>query len=82
VKAGGRLVYSVCSLEPEEGEAQVRGFLAAHPEFALDPIAAEEAGAPAASLASEGWLRILPHHAEGGLDGFFVARLRRTAEPH
>jgi 16S rRNA (cytosine967-C5)-methyltransferase len=78
VKPGGRLVYSVCSLEPEEGEAQVRGFLAAHPEFALDPIAAEEAGAPPASLAPEGWLRILPHHAEGGLDGFFIARLRRT----
>ena len=79
VKPGGRLVYSVCSLEPEEGEAQVRGFLAVHPELALDPIAAEEAGAPAASLAPEGWLRILPHHAEGGLDGFFIARLRRTA---
>lgn len=77
-KAGGRLVYSVCSLEPEEGEAQVRGFLAAHPDFALDPIAASEGGAPAASLAPEGWLRILPHHAEGGLDGFFIARFRRA----
>ncbi len=77
VKAGGRLVYSVCSLEPEEGEAQVRGFLAAHPDFVLDPIAPGEGGAPAASRAAEGWLRILPHHAEGGLDGFFIARLRR-----
>jgi 16S rRNA (cytosine967-C5)-methyltransferase len=76
-RVGGRLVYSVCSLEPEEGEAQVRGFLAAHPEFVLDPIAAGEAGSPPASLASEGWLRILPHHAEGGLDGFFIARLQR-----
>ncbi len=78
VKRGGRLVYSVCSLEPEEGEAQVRGFLAAHPELALDPIAAGEAGAPPDSLAPEGWLRILPHHAAGGLDGFFIARLRRA----
>ncbi|MDB5481480.1 MAG: rRNA methyltransferase [Caulobacteraceae bacterium] len=78
VKAGGRLVYSVCSLEPEEGEAQVRGFLAAHPGFALDMVEAGEAGSPAASLAGEGWLRILPHHAEGGLDGFFIARLRRA----
>ena len=78
VKPGGRLVYSVCSLEPEEGEAQVRGFLAAHPEMAIDPIEPGEAGSPAASLAREGWLRILPHHAEGGLDGFFIARFRRA----
>ena len=78
VAPGGRLVYSVCSLEPEEGEAQVKGFLASHPEFTLEPIAAGEGGAPSASLCPEGWLRILPHHAPGGLDGFFVARLRRA----
>jgi len=80
VRPGGVLVYSVCSLEPEEGEGQVRGFLAANPTFTLDPVAPGEGGAPLASLASEGWLRILPHHAEGGLDGFFIARFRR--EPH
>jgi len=79
VKAGGRLVYSVCSLEPEEGEAQVRGFLAAHPDFVLDPIAPGEGGAPAASRTADGWLRILPHHAEGGLDGFFIARFGRPS---
>ena len=77
VKPGGRLVYSVCSLEPEEGEAQARGFLAAHPAFALEPMSPGEAGAPAISLAAEGWLRILPHHLDGGLDGFFIARFRR-----
>ena len=33
VAPGGRLVYCTCSLEPEEGEAQVAPFLAAHPEF-------------------------------------------------
>jgi len=79
VKSGGRLVYSVCSLEPEEGEAQVRGFLAAHPDFVLDPIAPGEGGAPAASRTADGWLRILPHHAEGGLDGFFIARFGRPS---
>jgi 16S rRNA (cytosine967-C5)-methyltransferase len=82
VKAGGRLVYSVCSLEPEEGEAQVRGFLAAHPDFTIDAVAAGEGGAPAASRSPDGWLRILPHHAEGGLDGFFIARLRRSSASH
>ncbi len=77
VRPGGRMVYSVCSLEPEEGEAQVRGFLSANPDFALEPIKPGEGGSPAVSLAPEGWLRILPHHADGGLDGFFIARFRR-----
>jgi len=75
VAPGGRLVYSVCSLEPEEGEAQVNGFLAANREFSLDPMTPGEGGAPAVSLAPEGWLRILPQQAPGGLDGFFIARL-------
>jgi 16S rRNA (cytosine967-C5)-methyltransferase len=74
LKPGGRLVYCVCSLEPEEGEAQVEAFLTRHPDMALDPIASEEGGAPAASLTPRGVLRILPHHREGGLDGFFAAR--------
>ncbi len=80
VRPGGLLVYSVCSLEPEEGEAQARAFLAARPEFALAPIAPGEGGAPLASLTPDGWLRILPHHAEGGLDGFFIARFVRRGE--
>lgn len=79
VKPGGRLVYCVCSLEPEEGEAQVRGFLARHPEFSLVPVAPGESGAPAASISPEGWLRILPHHLAGGIDGFFAARMVRQA---
>ncbi|MGH7025154.1 MAG: RsmB/NOP family class I SAM-dependent RNA methyltransferase [Caulobacteraceae bacterium] len=77
VKPGGRLVYSVCSLEREEGEDQARAFLAAHADFALGPIAPGEADSPIASHSPEGWLRILPHHMAGGLDGFFIARFRR-----
>jgi 16S rRNA (cytosine967-C5)-methyltransferase len=77
VKPGGRLVYSVCSLEPEEGEAQARAFLASHPDFTVEPVTAGESGSPAASRANEGWLRILPHHLDGGLDGFFIARFVR-----
>jgi 16S rRNA (cytosine967-C5)-methyltransferase len=79
VRPGGRLVYSVCSLEPEEGEAQGRAFLKRHPEFALVPIRPGEGGAPQASLTPEASLRILPHHRPGGLDGFFIARFARTA---
>ncbi len=78
VKPGGRLVYSVCSLEFEEGEAQARDLMLSQPLFQLEPIKPGEAGAPEASLAPEGWLRILPDHMEGGVDGFFIARFRRA----
>ncbi|MGZ6019238.1 MAG: RsmB/NOP family class I SAM-dependent RNA methyltransferase [Phenylobacterium sp.] len=77
-KPGGRLVYCVCSLEPEEGEGQVAAFLGRTPGVTLDPIAAGEGGAPAASLRPDGTLRILPYHLEGGTDGFYVARFRKT----
>lgn len=78
VKPGGTLVYCVCSLEPEEGQPQVDAFVARTPEFALDPIVAGEGGSPEASLTPQGTLRILPHHREGGTDGFFIARLKRA----
>jgi 16S rRNA (cytosine967-C5)-methyltransferase len=78
VKPGGRLVYAVCSLEREEGEDQARAFLTANPAFSIDRIDAGEDGAPTASSTPDGWLRILPHHLDGGLDGFFVARFKRS----
>lgn len=77
VRPGGRLVYSVCSLEPEEGEAQARAFLKRHADFATVPVTSGEAGSPPASLTDAGTLRILPHHQAGGLDGFFIARFHR-----
>ena len=77
-KSGGRLVYCVCSLEPEEGEGQVAAFLARTPGMNLDSIAAGEGGAPTASVKPDGTLRILPHHLPGGLDGFYVARFRKA----
>jgi 16S rRNA (cytosine967-C5)-methyltransferase len=80
VRPGGRLVYCVCSLEPEEGEAQVRAFLDRHPAFRLSPVAAGEAGAPAHSLTFDGALRIHPglEAPGGGMDGFFAARFARS----
>jgi len=79
VAPGGRLVYCVCSLEPEEGEAQIEAFLKRRDEFSLSPVAPGEGGAPEASATAAGLLRILPHQREGGLDGFFAARLVRAA---
>jgi 16S rRNA (cytosine967-C5)-methyltransferase len=73
---GGALVYSVCSLEPQEGEDIVSSFLGGHCGFRIDPPAGG-VGTPTA----QGWLRILPGllESEGGLDGFFTARLVRAA---
>ena len=78
VKPGGRLVYCVCSLEPEEGEAQARAFPARHAAFETASITPGESGAPDAGVTPEGWLRLLPHQLEGGMDGFFVARFRHA----
>ena len=39
-----------------------------------------EGGAPDAATQPAGWLRILPHQREGGLDGFFVAGLVRRSD--
>ena len=83
VKPGGTLVYCTCSLEPEEGPAQITRFLAAHEDYARAPVAAGEAGIVADWLTSEGDLRTLPCHlpnldpALSGLDGFYAARLVR-----
>lgn len=78
VKPGGLLVYAVCSLEPAEGEDQLAAFLARHGEFAVDPVRAEEL--PRGIVPRrDGTVRTLPGmiEAEGGLDGFFIARIRR-----
>ncbi|MDO9431553.1 MAG: RsmB/NOP family class I SAM-dependent RNA methyltransferase [Phenylobacterium sp.] len=77
-KVGGRLVYCVCSLEPEEGEAQTAAFLMRHRDFKLSPAQPGEAGSPWASQLADGTLRLLPHHRVGGQDGFYVARFVRT----
>jgi len=77
LKPDGALVYSVCSLEPEEGEAVVDAFLRDRPDFRLDPIPAGEL--PEAIRSKNGVVRILPglFEADGGADGFFIARFRR-----
>lgn len=81
VKPGGLLVYAVCSLEPEEGPAQVRDFLARNSAFERMSIAPGEAGITAEMIDAEGDLRTLPCHwpERGGMDGFFAARLQRRS---
>jgi 16S rRNA (cytosine967-C5)-methyltransferase len=69
---GGKLVYSVCSLEREEGEP-----VATACPLPLEPISAGELPAGLAPT-PEGYVRTDPGMLvnEGGLDGFFIARFR------
>ena len=74
LKPGGQLVYATCSLEPGEGDGQIRAVLAERNDMTLIPIRADELGIPPEAITPEGMLRTLPFHA-GGMDGFFAARL-------
>jgi 16S rRNA (cytosine967-C5)-methyltransferase len=80
VAPGGTLIYCVCSLEPQEGPAQVDGFLARTETFARAPVTAEEVGGLNELLAPNGDVRTLPCHlaGQGGMDGFYIARLKRA----
>ena len=80
-RPGGAIVYCVCSLEPEEGEAQIAAVLRRNPDVRRLAVAAEEIGGLAECITPSGDLRTLPCHLWGdnprrsGLDGFFAARL-------
>ena len=82
VRPGGTLVYGTCSLEPEEGRVQIDALIAHEPALQRVPITAHEIGADPAWIAN-GDVRTLPFHLEavepGGLDAFYIARLRRSA---
>ena len=75
VKKGGTLVYSTCSILPEENGAQVEAFLARHPEYEVLPMAAELPEKLAQHETKTG-LQMFAHR--DGTDGFFVCRMRRV----
>ena len=79
VRPGGTLVFATCSLEPVEGEEQVRTFLNSRPDFAIQPVSVDELPEGVTPRA-EGWVRTLPGMLAdaGGLDGFFMVRLVRA----
>lgn len=85
VKPGGLLVFCTCSLEPEEGVNQIEQLLGRDPTLSRVPISASELNGDPVWITADGDLRTLPFHAVGadvpitGLDGFFAARLRKSA---
>lgn len=74
LRPGGVLVYSTCTIEPQENEGVVTSFVNRHPEFELD-----ETGSLSRlkdnALVRGGGIQILPQHYHS--DGFYIARLRR-----
>ncbi|GMQ80655.1 MAG: 16S rRNA (cytosine(967)-C(5))-methyltransferase RsmB [Rhodothermia bacterium] len=74
VKLGGLLVYSTCTLEPEENEDRVSAFLKRNKTFYLEPV---QDAVPAPLVDVEGHYRTLPY--ESAIDGAFAARLRKVA---
>lgn len=77
LKPGGILVYCVCSLEPEEGPAVIKDFLENNPGLKRAAVTAEDVEGHRDWITPDGDLRTLPFHLkdQGGLDGFFAARL-------
>ncbi len=68
----GSLVYSVCSLQREEGEERIAALLRRDARLRANPIKAEEVYGQSEFITPDGYLRTLPSHlpAQGGLDGF------------
>lgn len=70
VKQNGRIVYAVCSTEPEENEAVVERFLQTNSCFTIDKTPIVPAERAAALINPEGWFRSFPHQHD--MDGFFA----------
>ena len=79
LKPGGRLVYCTCSLLPDEGEVQVEEALARHP--GLQVLPPDVPGLDPAWRREDGGVRLRPDYwaDRGGMDGFYIASLRKPA---
>ena len=75
VKPGGTLIYSTCTINPQENEENVRWFLEQYP-FTAEPLPEIFAGFADERARQKGMCQLLP--GTHGTDGFFIARLKRS----
>ncbi|MFD2171448.1 16S rRNA (cytosine(967)-C(5))-methyltransferase RsmB [Tumebacillus lipolyticus] len=75
LRSGGVLVYSTCTIMPEENIEVVRSFLAAHPDFEADSIAEHLPATVHGAIVDGCAVQLMPQQFDS--DGFFIARLRR-----
>ena len=76
---GGILLYCTCSLCKEEGEWQIKEFLAANKNYKIENLKNKMPKEVSDMVTKEGFIRVLPYYADsfGGADGFFVACLKK-----
>ncbi|WP_417713470.1 RsmB/NOP family class I SAM-dependent RNA methyltransferase [Pseudophaeobacter arcticus] len=81
VKPGGRMVFCTCSLLPDEGECQIEDALEMFPDMSVDRDVLPPLGIDPAWITEEGGLRLRPDYwpQQGGMDGFYMALLRKSA---
>ena len=81
LRPGGRLVYCTCSLLPDEGEVQIEEAVQQHPDMQVDRAALNLTGVDTGWITSEGGLRLRPDFwaEHGGMDGFYIACLNKSA---
>ena len=79
INKNGILIYSVCSLEPEEGENRIKDFLLKNKDFKIIPIKTNDIYISSQSITKEGFVKTYPfmYSNKGGMDGFFVAKLEK-----
>ena len=76
---GGILVYCVCSLQSQEGPDQIKALLDRNGTVKREGVTLEELLGFERALLDNGDIQTLPHHSAGGMDGFFISRLRKVS---